>query len=58
MDKQQNNDFNENKTNTAKNPQQNAGKKPISKSKAADFKRKYFDYYDDVKDHTKGKEDW
>ncbi len=29
-----------------------------SKKTAADFKRKYFDYYDDVKDHTKGKEDW
>lgn len=42
---------------TAK-PQQNAAKKPTAKSKAADFKRKYFDYYDDVKDHTKGKEDW
>ena len=22
------------------------------------FKQKYFDYYDDVKDYTKGKEDW
>lgn len=22
------------------------------------FKQKYFDYYDDVKDFTKGKEDW
>ena len=42
---------------TAKS-QQNAAKKPTAKSKAADFKRKYFDYYDDVKDHTKGKEDW
>ncbi|MDY4186716.1 MAG: hypothetical protein SOX77_02505 [Candidatus Borkfalkiaceae bacterium] len=42
---------------TAKH-QQNAAKKPAAKSKAADFKRKYFDYYDDVKDHTKGKEDW
>lgn len=29
-----------------------------STKSAADFKRKYFDYYDDVKDHTKGKEDW
>lgn len=22
------------------------------------FKEKYFDYYDDIKDYTKGKEDW
>ena len=22
------------------------------------FKRQYFDFYDDVKDYTKGKEDW
>ena len=24
----------------------------------ASFKEKYFAYYDDVKDHTKGREDW
>ena len=22
------------------------------------FKQKYFDYYDDIKDYTRGKEDW
>ena len=22
------------------------------------FKQDYFDYYDDVKDHTRGREDW
>lgn len=22
------------------------------------FKEKYFDYYDDIKDYTRGKEDW
>ncbi len=35
-----------------------ANKKATTKKNAADFKRRYFDYYDDVKDHTKGREDW
>lgn len=35
-----------------------ANKKATAQKNAADFKRKYFDYYDDVKDHTKGREDW
>lgn len=44
----------------AQKPQKTAKTVKSSKSGkgAADFKRKYFDYYDDVKDHTKGREDW
>lgn len=44
----------------AQKPQKAAKTVKSSKSGkgAADFKRKYFDYYDDVKDHTKGREDW
>lgn len=41
-----------------KQEQKNVQKSVSAKSKAADFKRKYYDYYDDVKDHTKGREDW
>ena len=36
------------KTKPNKNEKQNIEK----------FKRQYFDFYDDVKDYTKGKEDW
>ena len=25
---------------------------------AKKFKQQYFDYYDDIKDYTKGREDW
>lgn len=36
--------------------------KNIKNSKQAsqieNFKKKYFDFYDDVKDYTNGKEDW
>lgn len=34
-----------------------AVKKP-KKVSNDEFRRKYFDYYDDVKDRTKGREDW
>ena len=46
--------------NNSKKQEQINRQKSVSsaKSKAADFKRKYYDYYDDVKDHTKGREDW
>ena len=31
----------------------------LAKKKVSIYKNKYFEYYDDVKDHTKGfKEDW
>lgn len=38
----------------------NGTAKPVPKKKKSndEFRRKYFDYYDDVKDRTKGKEDW
>ena len=38
----------------------NVAAKPAQKKKKSndEFRRKYFDYYDDVKDRTKGKEDW
>lgn len=29
-----------------------------SSASAKQFKDKYFDYYDDVKDYTRGREDW
>lgn len=43
---------------TAFGDKKEANKKATTKKNAADFKRRYFDYYDDVKDHTKGREDW
>lgn len=47
------------KTSPAKNANSaKPAKSGKSGKSAADFKRKYFDYYDDVKDHTKGREDW
>ena len=33
-------------------------KKKIAKQKAKKDKEKYFEYYDDVKHFSKGKEDW
>lgn len=37
-------------------------KKPVNKLqqniKSNAFKQKYFEFYDDIKDYTKGKEDW
>lgn len=34
--------------------------KPIKKQdeNTKNFKNKYFDFYDDIKDYTRGKEDW
>jgi len=36
------------------------GKKPIKKDdyEIRKFKEKYFEFYDDIKDHTRGVEDW
>ena len=31
-------------------------KKALNETKK--FKEKYFEYYDDIKDHTRGVEDW
>lgn len=36
----------------------NKEKKKSAASKIEKFKRQYFEYYDDIKDYTKGKEDW
>ena len=52
---------NEIKTNEIKQP--TTKQKPIEKNKKAilqtqKFKQAYFDFYDDIKDFTKGKEDW
>lgn len=33
-------------------------KKKQSKQETEKFKQKYFDFYDDIKDYTRGKEDW
>lgn len=33
-----------------------ANSKAINETKR--FKEKYFEYYDDIKDHTRGVEDW
>ena len=42
---------NSNKPNEIKNKEKN--KNDINK-----FKEQYFSYYDDIKDYTRGKEDW
>ena len=44
------------KINTKKSNQKKLPNK--NKNSNKQFKQKYFDYYDDVKHYTKGKEDW
>ncbi len=39
-------------------PTKNKTKSTKNSENIAKFKQKYFDFYDDVKDYTKGKEDW
>ena len=37
---------------------ENEQKQKKAKQEAEKFKQKYFDFYDDIKDYTRGKEDW
>lgn len=48
----------EKKDKIANNPAQNTPKKPLKNPKGAndDFKRRYFDYYDDIK--ISDRQDW
>ena len=38
--------------------QKQKNKSKQSNSDTAKFKRQYFDFYDDIKDYTNGREDW
>ena len=59
MDNEQKNAVkSEKKDKLANNPAQNTPKKPLKNPKATndDFKRRYFDYYDDIK--ISDRQDW
>ena len=43
---------------TKKNKTSKAKPNKAEQQNIEKFKRQYFDFYDDVKDYTKGKEDW
>ena len=49
--------INKNDKKNVKNKQKNT-KKSQKNIDIEKFKQKYFDYYDDIKDYTRGKEDW
>lgn len=57
MDKNETKTITEDKKN-AQNPPNTPPKKPLNKPKGAndDFKRRYFDYYDDIK--ISDRQDW
>ena len=38
--------------------QKQKNKSKQNNSDTAKFKRQYFDFYDDIKDYTNGREDW
>ena len=41
-----------------KDKKQKEKAKPKPQQSIKNFKQKYFDFYDDIKDYTNGKEDW
>ena len=43
--------------NKAEKKEQKTKQKKVNQD-IAKFKQKYFDFYDDIKDYTKGREDW
>lgn len=46
------------KDNQKKEQKQKGKTKPKPQQDIKNFKQKYFDFYDDIKDYTNGKEDW
>ena len=50
--------FNKKHRKKSQNKKEVKNKKPVIDLSTKKFKERYFDYYDDIKDYTKGKEDW